>query len=927
VAELPSGTVTFLFTDIEGSTRLWEEHPDAMRHALERHDEILRDAVESHGGYVVKTMGDGFHAAFSTADTGAMSAITAQLALDRETWGATGRLRARMGLHTGSATLRDGDYYGPSLNRAARLMSVAHGGQIVCSQATADLARDALPETVGLLDLGEHRLRDLSRAERVYQIAAAGLDREFPALRSLDAFPGNLPAQTTSFVGRVDEQASVAAALDDARLVTLTGVGGVGKTRLAIHAAAEVLPSYPEGAWLCELAAAGDPDAMLQVVAAALGVQAQPDQPLDARLREALRERRVLVVLDNCEHLLNSVSRLADGLLRDCPSVRILATSREPLDVGGERVVRVRSLSVPDEGELVDRGDETDAMRLFVERARSAEPDFVLRSGEGETVAELCRRLDGIPLAIELAAARVVAMRPSEILDLIDERFRLLTGGRRTAVERHQTLRATVDWSYSLLSPTEQLVFERLGVFPATFDAAAARAVAEGDGVEGWDVVDALTGLVNKSMVNTVAAPTGVTRYQLLETMRQYARERLDQSGSADDRRRAHAEHYAELSETVSHAFQTGHEVDRMWSRSKLELDNYRAAVTWALDSDTPGDADIALRIATRLAGLPPADRRVAGLIANADRLLERAEASSPELHAGVLAGMSSDALFVRGDPESAEKLARRALAQGPTAGGALATVYGTLCLCAQIDGDADRAVRIIVDGNQAMKILGFATDHHEAFVESLLAGVELSRGDVAAARTHADESVRYARLAQLPMRLAQALVVYARAHADEPAIADEALGEVIAMAPDTVGAMMRGFALQVRVELRTARRDTPGALVALRESLEGYGEDVPAFSVIRIAADAAIVLERSGETDVAAVLAGAARQGHLGRLLPFILGDLLESFTATVEEMRRTLGDDVFAGLAARGAAMPMDEIVRFVRRAVDDALAEKGA
>jgi class 3 adenylate cyclase len=413
VAEFPSGTLTFLFTDLEGSTRLWEAHPDGMRVALATHDAILRDAVEAHRGIVVKTTGDGFHAAFTTADDAVAAAIAAQLTLERQEWGETGRLRVRMGLHTGAASHRDGDYYGPSLNRAARLMSVAHGGQVVCSQATADLARDELPADVELVDLGEHRLRDLSRPERVFQVEAAGLDQDFARLRSLDSFPGNLPVQVTSFVGRDEELRSLAVALDDARLVTLTGVGGVGKTRLAIHAAADMLPAYPDGAWFCELAAAGDPDAVVQVVAAALGVQPHADLALDARLRESLRDQRVLVVLDNCEHVLNSVSALADGILRECPDVRILATSREPLEIAGEHVTRVRSLAVPEPDVVVERGDETDAMRLFVERARSAEPDFRVRLGEGSVVGEICRRLDGIPLAVELAAARVVSMSPT----------------------------------------------------------------------------------------------------------------------------------------------------------------------------------------------------------------------------------------------------------------------------------------------------------------------------------------------------------------------------------------------------------------------------------------------------------------------------------------------------------------------------------
>ena len=514
--DAPTGTVTFLFTDLETSTRLWEEQPQAMQDALARHDEILRDAIDSHSGYVVKTRGDGFHAAFPTARSALDAALCAQLALTAEPWPSTGPLKVRVGIHTGEAELRDGDYYGTALNRAARIMSVGHGDQILVSRATEELVHDALPDGCELVSLGEHRLRDLGRPETLLQLTHPGLPRSFPPPRSVDAFPGNLPPQLTSFVGRADEMERVATTLGEARLVTLTGVGGVGKTRLVLQVAGEVLPDFRHGAWFCALGSGADPDALIQVVAAALNVQPHPTTPLDQRVLDTFREREALVVLDNCEHLLDAASDFTDALLRECPRVRVIATSREPLDLDGERVVRVRSLTVPDAG-----SESTEAVQLFVERARTVDADYDA-GRDLRAVGEICRRLDGIPLAIELAAARVVAMTPSEIADLLDERFRLLTGGRRSSVERHQTLRATVDWSYSLLSPTERAVFDRLGVFPGSFNDAAARAVAGGQGVEDWDVRDALTGLVSKSMVNTTS-DAGTTRYALLETMRQYA--------------------------------------------------------------------------------------------------------------------------------------------------------------------------------------------------------------------------------------------------------------------------------------------------------------------------------------------------------------------------------------------------------------------
>ena len=403
MAELPSGTVTFLFTDLEGSTRLWEEYPDAMRASLARHDELLRGAIESHAGHVVKTTGDGFHAAFATAHDALEAALAAQLALTAEPWARTGPLRVRMGVHTGEAEYRDGDYYGTALNRAARVAGAAYGGQLLVSRATMELLGDGRPDGCYLLDLGEHRLRDLGRPETLLQLCHPDLPRSFPPPRSLDAYPGNLPARFTSFVGRSEEMGRIELALEEARLVTLTGVGGVGKTRLALQAAGAVLPHFRDGAWFCELATAGDADALVQVVATVLGVQPHPTVPLDRRVRDALRDRRALVLLDNCEHLLEAATRVAEGILRECAHVRLIATSREPLDVEGERIVRVRSLPFPEAG---TESAATDAVRLFIERAQGVESDFDADDDETRTVGEICRRLDGIPLAIELAAAR-----------------------------------------------------------------------------------------------------------------------------------------------------------------------------------------------------------------------------------------------------------------------------------------------------------------------------------------------------------------------------------------------------------------------------------------------------------------------------------------------------------------------------------------
>ena len=444
---LPSGTVTFLFTDIEGSTRLWQEEPELMRAALVRHDEVLRDVIESNGGVVVKTTGDGVHAAFAAGHEAINAAADAQRAISAETWPTERPLRVRMGVHTGPAELRDGDYYGTSVNRAARLMSVAHGGQLVCSQATAEMLGDTLAAGLELIDLGGHRLRDLARAVGVVQVAVSGLPRDFPPLRSLDNSPNNLPVQPTALVGRVDLIAELAVLIEREPVVTLTGVGGVGKTRLALEVGAEVLPRFADGVWSVELAPLAHDEMVLATIAEVLGVAAQTGESLATTMAGRLKSKRLLLIIDNCEHVLSPVARLVDRLASSAPGVRVLATSREPLGIAAERVRAVPPLA-----------EGTEAVELFIDRAVHA--GAVIDGVEQmAAVADICVRLDGIPLAIELAAARARMMAPTQIAERLGQRFRLLTGGGRTAVERHRTLQATVSWSYELLDEVERLVF------------------------------------------------------------------------------------------------------------------------------------------------------------------------------------------------------------------------------------------------------------------------------------------------------------------------------------------------------------------------------------------------------------------------------------------------------------------------------------
>src|SRR6266545_3377885 len=594
---LPSGTVTFLFTDIEGSTQLWEKQPEAMKSALAQHDLILHEAIESNYGHVIKTTGDGIHGVFEKAIGAVNATLAAQHMLQTSEVLKTSEvsLRVRMGLHTGEAELRAGDYFGQALNRAARIMSVGYGGQILLSAVTADLARDHLPANASLLDLGEHRLKDLIRAEHIFQLIAPDLPQEFPALQSLNTLPNNLPLQLTSFIGREREMQEARKLLSSSRLLTFIGPGGTGKTRLALQFAAEQLSEFRDGVWLVELAPLTDPTLFISTIASTLGLREVQGISITNIVLDYLRAKLLLLILDNCEHLVEASAQIADQLLHTCPQLKIIASSREALGLAGETVYRVPSLSLPQDFaqggiSAAEDGDGSthylmryEATRLFIERATKAEQRFKLTDHNASSIAKICTRLDGIPLAIELAAARVKLFTPEQIAERLDDRFKLLTGGSRTALPRQQTLRALIDWSYQTLNETEQKIFRRLAVFSGgwTFEAAEA-VVGESDALEG------LLGLVNKSVV-TVEEQDGQSRYRFLETIRQYAMEKLLESGEAVDARNRHLAHFMEYIRRAEEHFVTAQRP--IWlNRLEVEHDNIRSALGWALESD-PGSA------------------------------------------------------------------------------------------------------------------------------------------------------------------------------------------------------------------------------------------------------------------------------------------------------------------------------------------------
>ena len=594
-------TVTFLFTDIEGSTRLWEEQRDAMSVALAAHDAILRAAIAGAGGSVVKTTGDGMLAAFDRAESALAAAVEGQRALARQSWPTAAPLAVRMAVHTGTAEIRDGDFFGPTLNRAARLLAVGHGGQVLVSGATAGLAVDGLPSGGELIDLGERALRDLDRAEHIYQLAVPGLRRDFPPLRSVAHHESNLPEQFTSFVGREAQLADIARLLESARLVTLVGVGGTGKTRLALRAAADALEKQRDGVWLVELAPLSDPGLVVDEIGRALRTHGQPGQPPLEALVDYLRSTDLLLLLDNCEHLVETVLGVTHRLLASCSGLLVLATSREPLGIDGEAVYAVPSLALPVALEVegargpadadVERIGRSEAVSLFVERARATLPSFSLDPSNVGAVVEICRRLDGIPLALELAAARVNVLSPAEIAEGLSDRFRLLTGGRRTALPRQRTLQALVDWSWDLLDEADRRLLRRLAVFAGGWTLEAATrvtfeptdvATAPVGGAARLATLDGLGRLVDRSLIAVDRA--GATRYRMLETIRQYAADRLAESGETEALRDRHLDEYRRLARDAEPGLD-GPDMPAWLARIDAEIDNVRLALEWALET------------------------------------------------------------------------------------------------------------------------------------------------------------------------------------------------------------------------------------------------------------------------------------------------------------------------------------------------------
>ena len=693
---LPSGTVTFAFTDIEGSTARWEQHPHEMERAVRRHDELMRSAFTSHGGHIFKTVGDAFCVAFWRPADAVAAILDAQRALAAEDFKPVDGLLVRAAIHSGTADERDGDYFGPAVNRVARLLAIGHGGQVLLAGVTAELVQGALPSQATLRDLGEHRLRDLARPEHVYQLLAPGLVADFQPLRSLDVLPNNLPLQLKSFVGREKQIAEISALMAKHRLVTLVGSAGVGKTRTSLQVAAGLLDGSADGVWFIELAPLSSGDYIPSTVAQLLGITPPSEGDPIENLARALKAKRALLVFDNCEHLIEPAGRVISAILRECSKVRILASSRQGLGIEGEETYRMPSLDVPLAADRLGASQAINsaAIALFVERALSADKTFTLTDENSPVVADICRRLDGIPFAIELAASRVKMLSPRQLRERLDQRFRVLTGGSRDVLPRQQTLRALIDWSHDLLDARERVLFRRLGIFVNGFTLEGAVAAGGGE-IDQLDVLDALASLVDKSLVLAESEGDSL-RYRLLESTRVYALEKLSDAGERELLGTRHLqylrERFAEIWAQTDRSGRT-HELVEAFA---AELEDARFALDGALErADTIAGgallADIGgtgswSNLGLDAEGMTRCERYIASLPTAESRLLAR------------LSGALALLLTISGQRLRAFEIATEAVAHARTSGDPQTIAwalwhYGNAATRLDMFGDADAAL------------------------------------------------------------------------------------------------------------------------------------------------------------------------------------------------------------------------------------------
>jgi predicted ATPase len=874
--------VTFLFTDVEGSTRRWEADADGMRIAIAAHDEVLRKAIETHGGWLFKHTGDGVCAAFASPRLAVDAAVAAQLQLG---------LPVRMGLATGEAELRDGDYFGTVLNRAARVMAAGHGGQILLADSTAGLLSG-----VDLIDLGPRRLRDLPTSVHVFQVRAEGLRTDFPPLRALDVSPGNLRPAPTSFIGRESELDEVRAAVKAHRLVTLTGVGGVGKTRLAVEVAARLADEFPDGVWFFELAAVSDPAAVPNAVAAVLGITQQPGNSVSESVAAALEGRVRLLVLDNCEHVRDAVADLIEAILAASATARILATSREGLGVADEQVWPVPSLDL-------SGGIESPAVNLFVERAHSVAPRFSLAApDEQEAVIEICRRLDGIPLAIELAASRMPSMTASEVRGRLDQRFRLLVGSRRS-LERHHTLRHAVAWSYDHLDDAEKGLLERCSVFAGGFDLQSACAVMGSD--DDFATLDLLDALVRKSLL-IADRSSGRTRFSMLETIRQFAEDQLVARGAAPEARAAHARHFAQREPDILALWDSPRQRDA-YEWFAAELANLRTAFRWAADH---GDLDDAAAIATyaTLLGYLVENYEPIGW---AEELIEPARAVDHPRLATLY--MNASQCYWTGRIEVAVRYCDAGQTVIGTGRGevpfglegALGAVYPAI-------GQPERNVE------WCRAQLARGRDTHTLTRTMLVAALAIA-GAGEEARAAANGLIDAAEATHNPYALALALYGYGYAFGDaNPVGALEALRRGLVIAQDSGNRLSESLLATALSRLEAEHGDPLAALDHITLAIRNFYDSGNVVYIRFPLATLAVFLDRFGRLEPAATIAGFA-------FSPLTASALTELSTA-IAHLREVLGEATYESLARKGETMTTAAMATYAYDQIDQARTELG-
>ncbi|MGH3678665.1 MAG: NB-ARC domain-containing protein, partial [Mycobacterium sp.] len=867
---LPSGVVTFLFTDIEGSTRRWESDADAMRAALLAHDAALRDAIEKHEGFLFSHTGDGVAAAFNSPKSAVDAAVAAQRALE---------LPVRMGLATGEAELRDGDYFGTVLNRAARVMAAGHGGQVLVAGSTAGLLSG-----VDLLDLGPRRLRDLPNPITVFQLQAPGLETEFPPLRGIESNPGNLRPAMTSLIGRDTEVSDIHAALHAHRLVTLTGVGGVGKTRLALEVAAEVADEFVDGVWVFELAAVADPAAVPDAVAAVLGITQQARKSVSESVASALEGRSRLLVFDNCEHVVDSAAALIEAILAASATVKVLATSREGIGVADEQLWRVPSLDVDA------------ATELFVDRAQSV----VSGASADETAAveDVCRRLDGIPLAIELAASRMASMTATEVRDRLDDRFKLLVGPRR-GLERHQTLRQAVAWSYDLLDDTEKSLLARCSVFAGGFDLQSACAVAGSDDTDDYAVLNLLDALLRKSLL-VADRSAGRTRYSMLETIRQFTEEQLVGRGETDTVRAAHARYFAGREADILAVWDSPRQRDA-YDWFTVELANLRTAFRWAADQR---DLDVAAPIATYAAWFGFLTESYEP-IAWAEELIEPARAiDHPRLTALYVVASNS---YMAGRIDLGVRYteaAETAISDGTDhvphfAEGIVGSAYVGV-------GQPERWIRCC----RGQLSRG---DTHAYVTANLIIALSITGSDDDAMAA-ANGLIDAAEATGNPVVLSWAHGAWGMAvHDTDPVRSLAALRRSVVIAQDSGNRAARSVIAGLLCRVEAEHGDPLAAFDYFTAAIGNYHDSGNTYMIPQPLLFLAALFDRLGRYEPAATIAGFAVTSPLGAL-PFFA-----EFGTAVAHLRDVLGDQTYESLAREGKSMTVAAMANYAYDQID--------